>query len=73
MLNDRQWLGHALLIGYQRVRLAVRWVAQLLWDAAQLLLGAMPYLLGLLAGLIVSLLIWWRASMLEGYRDGRRE
>jgi hypothetical protein len=43
----------------------------MLRNVALLLLALVPWLLGLLAGLLVSLVLWIVVAAMDGYRVGR--
>ncbi len=40
-------------------------------DAALYLLALVPWLAGLLVGLVVALVLWWLVAAMDGYRVGR--
>lgn len=40
-------------------------------DAALWLLALVPWLGGLLMGLVVALVLWWVVAAMDGYRIGR--
>lgn len=53
------------------MRSATSWLGCALRDAALYLLALVPWLLGLLAGLVVALVLWWVVAAMDGYRVGR--
>lgn len=40
-------------------------------DAVLWLLVALPWLVGLVVGLVVALALWWVVAAMDGYRTGR--
>ena len=40
-------------------------------DAGLWLLALAPWMLGLVAGLVVALVLWWAVAVMDGYRTGR--